>query len=377
MFARPAACSNDIGRPVRSTPLAEAAEYYTYVQMPRDVHNPPVRFAKSRFEADEGQSSVAELDVHEEQAKSILSRNDSPDLSFTWSVNPYRGCFHACAYCYARPTHAYLDLGAGTDFDRQIIAKVNAAELLRDAFDKKSWQGETIVFSGNTDCYQPIEARYELTRSLLKVCAAYRNPVAVITKSLLVKRDIDVLRELHEHASCVVTVSCAFASDDDAKAIEPFAPPPSKRFELVRTLADAGIPVGVSLAPTIPGLNDSQIPEVLRRAVDAGATHAFHTLLRMPLEVATVFEERVREAYPLRANKILSGVRQMRGGAVYDARFGERMHGRGERYSAVEQLFEIHHRKLGLAQFRFDGETDAPMSRTFRRPSAQLGLFDD
>lgn len=345
--------------------------------MPTPTSNPRLRFAEQVYEVDEGESSDAVLEVHEEEARSILSRNDSPDLSFTWSVNPYRGCFHGCAYCYARPSHAYLGLGAGTDFDRRLVAKLNAAELLREAFDKRTWAGETIVFSGNTDCYQPIEAKYQLTRALLEVCSAYRNPVAVITKSLLVRRDIDVLAELHARASCVVTVSLAFANDDDARAIEPYAPPPSKRFELIRELHQAGIPVAVSLAPTIPGLNDSQIPEILGRAAAAGASHAFHALVRLPLEVATVFEERVRAAFPLRANKILSGVRAMRHGALNQPEFGSRMRGDGARWNAIEQLFAIHSRRAGLSPFRFI-ETDGPQTvSTFRRPSPQLGLFGD
>lgn len=316
---------------------------------------------------------LAELRVHEESARSVLSRNDSPDLSFRWSVNPYRGCFHACAYCYARPTHAYLGLGAGTDFDREIVAKVNAPALLREAFAKPNWRGETIVFSGNTDCYQPIEARYELTRRLLEVCLAHRNPVGVITKSLLVRRDVDLLAALAREARCLVTVSCAFADDADARALEPHAPPPSKRFETMRMLADAGVPVAISLAPTIPGINDAQIPDVLARAKEAGAQAAFHTLLRLPAEVAEVFSSRLFEAYPLRARKVLSGLEQMREPQRAPAAFGARMRGEGERWRVLESLFALHARRLGFDPHRFAFD-DQPS--TFRRPTAQLSLFE-
>lgn len=341
--------------------------------MPRIESNPRHRFRIQHLERDEDDAPPeADLVVHEETAKSIVSENDSPDLTFRFSVNPYRGCFHACAYCYARPSHTYLDLGAGTDFDRKLVAKVNAPELLREAFDAKRWRGETIVFSGNTDCYQPIEARYQLTRRLLEVCLAYRNPVAIITKSLLVRRDLDVLVDLARDARCMVTISCGFADDEDAKRIEPFAPPPSKRFETMRALSDAGIPVAVSLAPTIPGVNDSQIPEVLARARDHGALSAFHTMLRLSAEVREVFEDRITEAYPQRAGKILGGVRAMRGGEMNRSDFGDRMRGEGERWNAIARLFEVHAKRNGLDQHRFAFDEEPT---TFRRPTAQLDLF--
>lgn len=341
--------------------------------MPRAESNPRHRFRREHVERDdEFAAPDAELDVREETAKSIVSENDSPDLSFRYSVNPYRGCFHACAYCYARPSHTYLDLGAGTDFDRTIIAKVNAPELLREAFDSPRWRGATIVFSGNTDCYQPIESQYRLTRRMLELCLEYRNPVAIITKSLLVRRDVELLAALARDARCMVTVSCAFSDDDDAKRIEPFAPPPSKRFETMRMLTDAGIPVAVSLAPTIPGVNDSQIPAVLERARDHGAISAFHTMLRLSLEVREVFEQRITEAYPLRAGKILSGVRQMRGGSLNRTDFGDRMRGEGERWNAIARLFDVHAKRTGLDQHRFAFDEEPT---TFRRTRGQLDLF--
>ncbi|MEM9072736.1 MAG: PA0069 family radical SAM protein [Myxococcota bacterium] len=336
----------------------------------RRIENPPNPFESNHLEWD-GPAPPATLEIFEEQARSALSRNESPDIGFTWSLNPYRGCFHACAYCYARPSHQYLGFGAGTDFDRKLVVKTNIAELLRTALDRKHWRGETIVFSGNTDCYQPLEATYELTRACLTLCAKYRNPVGIITKSKLVRRDIDVLQALSRDARCHVAVSIPFADDSMARAIEPFASSASKRFATIRVLAEAGIRVSVSLGPMIPGLNDSQIPEILERAADAGASGAFLILIRLPKEVLPVFDARLEEAFPLRAQKVRNAIREMRGGTMYDARFGARMRGRGARWDAMRQLFEHHRRRLGLEIVQADN--DEPT--TFRRPSAQLSLF--
>ncbi len=343
--------------------------------MPREIHNPPNRFFATECEYEEGATPLAELTPLEERAKSILSANDSPDLGFRYSINPYRGCYHACAYCYARPTHSYLGYGAGTDFDRKIVVKINAPELLRQAFDKRSWRGETIVFSGNTDCYQPLEAKYGLTRSLLEICYAYRNPVGLITKGSVIRRDIELIAKLARDARCRVTVSIAFADDASARAIEPGASPISKRFETLRQLAEAGIPCGVSLAPVIPGLNDSHMPEILERAKDAGASHAFIVLLRLPLEVLPVFDERLQKAMPLRHAKVMNAIREMRGGKMYESEFKQRQIGHGERWKLIEQLFAMHVRRLGLNQGStvMERENDAPT--TFRRPDEQMTLF--
>ena len=240
----------------------------------------------------------AEFRVYEERCASILSMNRSPDVGFTWSVNPYRGCQHGCAYCYARPSHQRLDFGAGTDFERRIVVKVNAAEKLAEAFDRPGWAGERVVFSGNTDCYQPLEASYGLTRALLSVCAAYRNPVGVITRSAIIRRDVDILAELATVADVSVYVSVPFADARLARRLEPGAPTPRVRFETMRVLADAGIRVGVAVAPIIPGLNDEQVVDVLEAARDAGAGSAFLTLLRLPDELPEVFLPRLRDAAP-------------------------------------------------------------------------------
>lgn len=343
--------------------------------MPRALDNPPNRFSTTECEYEDGSIPLAELTPIEERAKTILSENDSPDVGFRYSINPYRGCYHACAYCYARPTHSYLGYGAGTDFDRKIVVKMNAPELLEEVFDKRSWRGETIVFSGNTDCYQPLEAKYGLTRALLEVCHKYRNPVGVITKGSVIRRDIDLLAKLARDARCRVTISIAFADDASARAIEPGASPISKRFETLRQLAEAGIPCGVSLAPVIPGLSDAHIPEILERAKDAGASHAFIVLLRLPLEVLPVFDERLQEAMPLRHAKVMNAIREMRAGKMYESEFRARQVGHGERWKLIEQLFSMHAKRLGLdrASVVMDQECGEPT--TFRRPDRQMTLF--
>jgi DNA repair photolyase len=342
----------------------------------RAAANPPVRFRELEVAYDEGDAPAAKITLLDDHSKSILSENDSPDIGFRWSCNPYRGCMHSCAYCYARPTHEYLDLGAGTDFDTKIVVKRAAPELLRAAFDKRSWTGELVMFSGVTDCYQPVEADLQLTRRCLEVCLEYRNPVAVITKGTLIERDLDLLRALSAEASCSVAVSLAFADAELARAIEPWAPSPDRRFKVIETLARAGIRVSVMCAPMIPGLNDNQLVAVLTRAREAGASSAGWTLLRLPGAVATVFPERLRAALPLAADKILHRIRGTRGGeALYDPRFHVRGRGTGHYAELIGQLFDTTVRRLGLVDRDLGLATDTPT--TFRRPerSAQLSLF--
>jgi DNA repair photolyase len=339
----------------------------------RRVSNPPNPWDSVHAEW-LGEPPAAELEVFEEQAKSIIAENDSPDVGFRFSVNPYRGCFHACAYCYSRPTHQYLGWGAGTDFDRKIVVKTNAPSLLRSELMRKSWKGDTIVFSGVTDCYQPLEAVYGITRRCLEVCAEFRNPVGIVTKGALVRRDIDVLSRLAREAEAVVYVSVPFADDATARAIEPNASLPSQRIETIRLLSEAGIRTGVSVAPVIPGLNDSDIAAVLGRARTAGARSAFLTLLRLPAEVLPVFEERLKEAFPDRAARVWSNLEQTRGGKRNEYRFGARMEGVGPRWAAIENLFEIEYRRLGINQ---EPHEQKPRTSSFRRPPGpQRGLFD-
>jgi DNA repair photolyase len=277
--------------------------------------------------------------------------------------------------CYARPTHEYLSFGAGTDFERKIVLKPNVAALLREAFEKKSWQGELIMLSGNTDCYQPLENEYRLTRGILEVCAEYRNPVHIITKSALVERDIDLLQQLNRDASVGVSVSIPFWNAETARKLEPFVTTPQRRMKAVQRLSHAGIPVTVNIAPMILGLGDRDIPSILEAAAAAGARGASLIPLRLPGSVKEVFTERLQSAFPLAAEKVLRRTREMRGGKLYDSRFGARMTGEGEIYQTVERLFHNTCARLGLN--RADGHRhDRP--NTFRRPTdkgGQLRLF--
>lgn len=330
--------------------------------MPRAVSNPPNPWHSRSVEL-LGPPPPLELLVYEEECQSIVSANESADVPFRFSVNPYRGCFHACAYCYARPTHQYLDWGAGTDFERRIVVKLNAAEKLREWLAGHRGRREIIAFSGVTDCYQPLEASYELTRACLDACREFRQPVGVITKGALVERDAELLARVNERAAARVYVSLAFADDGDARLLEPYAAPPSRRLATIARLAAAGVPVGVAVAPVILGLNDHQIPAILAAARAAGANRAFLTLLRLPAEVLPVFTERLREAFPARAEKVLSLLAQVRQGDLQDARIGHRMRGEGPRYAVVERLFDLHCRRLGLASRETDLAFEAQRPR--------------
>ena len=495
--------------------------------LPRPVSNPPNPWLSTEVEyLDE--IPPAELEVYEDHTREILSGNDSPDVGFSWSVNPYRGCFHACAYCmvgetrilmadgtgsplarirpgdtiygtvlregsrrvvrtrvlahwqslksawrvtleegtvlvasgdhrfltrtgwkfvtgasgaasqrphlttqdfllgtgaserdiegrdvngpsglrvarleplraelpmfdittgtgdfiangvvshncYARPTHEYLGLGAGTDFERKITVKPEAPRLLREAFERPSWKGELVVFSGVTDCYQPLEASYRLTRGCLEVCAEYRNPVGIITKSPLIERDIDLLQDLRQNAHVSVSVSVPIWDREHAHAVEPFVATPQRRIKTIERLAAAGLNVGVNVAPVIPGLSDADIPRILEAAHAAGAKRAGFVFLRLPGSVKQVFELRLRESLPLRADRVLNRVREARGGKLYDSRFGVRGRGQGEYADAARALFDATVKRLGMNEgFQDDEERD-----TFRRPGrgSQLALL--
>jgi DNA repair photolyase len=337
----------------------------------RPISNPKNPWASSELEYLEPPPAV--LEVFEDRTRKILAENDSPDVGFRFSVNPYRGCMHACAYCYARPTHEYLSFGAGTDFDRKITVKLEAAALLREAFERRSWQGERVVFSGVTDCYQPLEASYRLTRACLEVCVEYRNPVGIITKAPLIERDLDLLIALKERASVHVAISVPFWDEMNARAIEPYVATPRRRIRAIETLARAGLDVCVNVAPLIPGLGDTDVVSILEAAREAGARRAGMVFLRLPGSVKEVFAARVREALPLRAEKILRKVREARGGALYDPRFGARQRGQGEYAEAAQALFATTARRLGLATAWPD-----ELPTTFQRPpkvGAQLSLL--
>jgi DNA repair photolyase len=316
-------------------------------------------------------SSVTLLEDH---SRSILSHNDSPDLGFRWSANPYRGCITSCSYCFARPTHEYLDLGAGTDFDTKIVFKPKAPELLREAFDKPSWKGEMVMFSGVTDCFQPVEAKLELTRKCLEVCLEYRNPVALISKHALIERDVELIAELAREAGAHVSVSLAWVDAELARTIEPWAASPQRRLKVIETFAKAGVPIGVMCAPIIPGLNDDQLVRVLEAAREAGATSAGWVLLRLPGVVKQVFEERVRVALPLAADKIMHRIRETRGGEkLYNPRFHTRGRGEGVYAQTIAALFDTTVRRLGFN----DRDAERNFPSRFRRPpkGGQLSLF--
>lgn len=333
---------------------------------PLPILNPPNPWATSVVEyLDDEPPPTIGLEVYEDQSRTILSKNDSPDLPFTYSVNPYRGCFHACAYCYARPTHEYLGFGAGTDFERRIVVKKDAPDLLRKALRSSKWKREPVLFSGVTDCYQPLEASMELTRRCLEVCLDENTPAVVITKSALVERDAELLARLAKGPGARVTLSIPFIDEEHARAIEPYAASPSRRFKAITNLAHAGVPVGVNVAPIIPGLSDEQMPRILEAARAAGAQWATWVLLRLPGHVKEVFEERIRAALPLRAEKILARIKETHGGQLYDSRFGTRMHGDGPYADAMAILFERTRKKLGFE--------DPPMLGA--ASSEQLGLF--
>jgi DNA repair photolyase len=341
--------------------------------MRRPISNPPNPWQEAHVEWLGPPPDVA-LEVHEIEARSILSKNDSPDIPFTFSVNPYQGCYHGCSYCYARPTHQYLGFGAGTDFERKLMVKVNAPALLREAFARPSWQGEALVFSGNTDCYQPLEASYRLTRQCLELCLEHRNPVSIITKGGVIQRDVELLAELARVTSVSVFLTIPFLDEQLRCVMEPFASPVERRFETLRRLSQAGVSCGVSLAPIIPGLNESDIPELLRRAQEAGARQAFMTLLRLAAEVKDVFFERARAGLaPERVARIENAMREMRGGNLYDPRYGKRMSGTGKRWAIIEQLFDRQCKRLGLNEERIGEMEGRP---TFRRPTRQLALWE-
>jgi DNA repair photolyase len=339
----------------------------------RYVANPPNPWLTHSVEWI-GEPPQAAIEVFEEtETRTIISSNDSPDVAFDHSINCYRGCVHGCTYCFSRPTHEYLDFGAGTDFERKIIVKVRAPELLRKELMRPSWKGEQIVFSFTSDPYIPLEANYKLTRACLEVCAEFRNPVGIVTKSALIRRDIDVLQRLTREASLGVYFSIPFDDYDIARALEPFAPSPNARFAAMKELADAGIQVGIGIAPTIPGLT-TDIPRLLKRARHCGATKAFINMLRLPGSVAPYFEQRLREKLPTKANRVLNRIREARGGKLNSSVFGERMRGKGQYWQAQEKLFSLYAKKLGFNEHRVGSDHHSDR-QTFRRPTAQGSLF--
>jgi len=321
-----------------------------------------------------GEPPEVQTEVFEEEAtRTIINKVDSPDVAgfMPWTVNIYRGCQHACTYCFSRPTHEYLGFGAGTDFDRKIVVKVHAPELLRRELMHPSWKGEPIAFSFTSDPYLPLEVSYKLTRACLEVCLEFCQPVSIVTKSALIRRDVDVLSELAKVADAEVWFTIPFKDNESSRPFEPHAPNPESRWKAMAELAAAGVPVGVGIAPIIMSYNDSHIPEILKRSKEVGATRAFMTMLRLPGSVKDYFVERLRSEMPTKADRLINRIREARGGKLNSSEFGERMRGDSEQWRVVEQVFELNCRRLGLNEGR-----RSERASTFRRPTSQASLFE-
>ena len=303
-----------------------------------------------------------------DRSRSIVTENDSPDVGFRFSINPYRGCSHGCPYCYARQTHEYLGYSAGLDFETKILVKESAPELFREFLSRDKWQPEPIAMSGVTDPYQPAERQFLLTRGCLEVAAEARQPIGLVTKNALVVRDLDILRNMAEGNLVHVTISITTLDAELARCMEPRTSTPTARLKAVSSLREAGVPVRVLAAPIIPGLNDSEIPSILAAAADAGAQAAAFTMLRLPLTVAPVFLEWLRRTQPTRAARIEGRIRAVRGGKLNDPEFGKRMCGSGELAEQIAELFRLFAKKYGL-----DGELPPYDCTQFRPPMTKSG----
>lgn len=337
-------------------------------------YNPANRFEKIRLEREEDwnpeEDPSPKTQFLRDLSQSIISYNNSPDIPFDAGINPYRGCEHGCSYCYARNTHEYLGFSAGLDFETKIMVKENAPELLRRELSSRKWKPQELAMSGVTDCYQPIERRLQITRRCLAVLAEFRNPVSIITKNYLVTRDLELLRELAVHRAAMVHLSINSMDRELARKLEPRASSPSQRLAAIEALSQAGVPVGVLVAPVIPALNDHEIPAVLAAAKAAGAGWASTEILRLPLTVAPIFEQWLERTFPQKKEKVLGRIRAIRGGKLNDPRFGSRMRGEGVFAEQISQMFHAARRKVGLPE-------DGPelSAAAFRRPAgSQLAL---
>jgi len=341
--------------------------------------NPSGRFEPvSRHVFDDGWETLEELppfktEVQVEKPRTIITRNDSPDISFDRSINPYRGCEHGCVYCFARPTHAYMGLSPGLDFESKLFAKPDAPKLLERELSREGYVPRTIAIGTNTDPYQPIEKGWRIMREILEVLDAYNHPVGIVTKSALVTRDIDILSRMAEKGLAKVALSVTTLDRRLARTMEPRAATPPRRLQAMRTLSDAGVPVSVMIGPVIPGLNDAEIERILESAHAAGAREAGYVMLRLPLEVSPIFKDWLLRHYPDRYRHVTSLIRSMRDGKDYDAEWGKRMKGTGPYAWQIGRRFELAARRLGLNATRRRLRTDL-----FKAPNAkgeQLALF--
>jgi DNA repair photolyase len=338
------------------------------------AHNPPGRFERIHVEpdadGDPAEDAAPRTQYFRDASQSFINYNDSPDIGFEASINPYRGCEHGCIYCYARPTHEYLGFSSGLDFESRIMVKEDGPELLRRELTSPKWKPQVIAMSGVTDCYQPVERRLQITRRCLEVLAEFRNPVGIVTKNHLVTRDLDLLGELARHQAVAVFVSLTTLDASLAAKLEPRASLPAHRLDAVRALAQAGVPVNVMIAPVIPAITDHEMPRILEAAAKAGANSAAYVLLRLPYAVAPLFENWVARHFPERREKVLNRIRAMRGGKLNDANFGSRMTGQGLFAEQIEKMFAVACRRAGLPRKEIHLSTAA-----FRRPlGAQMEL---
>ncbi|GAA4424150.1 PA0069 family radical SAM protein [Pontibacter saemangeumensis] len=340
-------------------------------------YNPVNPFLKQEYVAahvegiDEPMLLNSSTEFLTEHPKTVVNKVESPDLGLSYSLNPYQGCEHGCIYCYARNTHQYWGYGAGLDFERKIIVKEDASQTLARQLENKNWQVMPIMLAGNTDCYQPIEARKKLTRQILEVLLEYRHPVSIITKNALILRDLDLLQELNKLDLVHVNISITTLDEKLRQKLEPRTATAAKRMEVVRQLSAAGLPVNVMVAPVIPGLNDSEIPRIIQRAAEAGACNAAYTIVRLNGSVGPIFEDWIRQAFPEKADKVLSQIADCHGGQLNDSRFGTRMHGEGRFAQAIGNLFRISKQKY------MQGRSTRPFNYTHfcQRKGRQLGLF--
>lgn len=343
--------------------------------------NPPNRFESQHVSLDP--ESLAWSDCPPEErpnprtqfffdaSESLLTRNNSPDVGFEYGLNPYRGCEHGCAYCFARPFHEYLGWSSGLDFETKILVKRRAPELLRRELGAKRWRPQVIAMSGVTDCYQPAERHFRLTRQCLEVCAEMRHPIGIITKNALITRDLDLLRELARWRCVAVNFSVTTLDSDLGGELEPRASRPPARLQAIRELAAAGIPVGVMVAPVIPGLTEHELPAILQAAAAAGATRAGYILLRLPHAVKEIFTRWLDDHAPAKKARIIDRLRALRGGALYDSDWTQRLSGQGIWAEQLKSMFELALRRHGLSE-----ESVALSTEHFRRPGGnQLELF--
>ena len=305
-----------------------------------------------------------------DESKTVISRNDSYDIGFEYSVNPYRGCEHGCVYCYARPSHEYLGFSSGTDFESKIMVKKDAPALLEAEFNRKNYKPDFIMFSGNTDCYQPVERQLKITREVLKVCLKYRNPVSIITKNALIERDIDIIQEMAKLRLVSVSLSVSTLDKDLARKMEPRTSSPERRLETISKFAGKKIPLGVNIAPVIPGLNDGEIPSILREASLRGAVFAAHEMLRLPYSVKDLFLQWLKKEFPDRESKVINKIREMRDGKLNDYEFGTRFTGKGEHAETIHSLFELSCKKYGL-----NGKKIVLRNDLFRKNTGQFEMF--